>query len=109
MLWRGMWARLLAVLALAGVLAVALGGCEISQDAIKKDPFLQELQGWQQANAGQPVSSAEVQGNHKLGEPFKLDNTQWTIKETHAARALKLGDTILQAKGVYVVIGFGFE
>jgi hypothetical protein len=90
--------RLASALALATLLLVALGGCQISQEAMKKDPFLQEVAAAQQSSAP-----------HKLGQPFELDNTRWTIQEARAAYSLQLGTTLLQAHGQYIVVRFVLE
>lgn len=87
--------RLASALALALLLLVALGGCQISQDAMKKDPFLQELAAAQQSTAP-----------HKLGQPFDLDNTRWIIQEARGAYSLQLGATVIHARGQYVVVRF---
>ena len=84
------------------LLLVALGGCQISQDAVKKDPFLQELVTAQQAQAQSGQAT-------KLGAPFTLDNTRWTIRDATSAYALQFGRTLVRARGAFVVVTFAFE
>jgi hypothetical protein len=90
--------RLLPSIVQAPLLLIALAGCQISQDAVKRDPFLQELVAAQQS--AQP---------HKLGQPFDLDNTRWTIRDATAAYALQLGSTVLRARGEFVIVQFALE
>jgi hypothetical protein len=90
--------QLLLATVLGVLLVMALAGCQISQDAVKRDPFLQELVAAQQA--GQP---------HKLGQPFDLDNTRWSIQSARIAYALQLGSTVLRARGEFVVVQFALE
>jgi hypothetical protein len=84
------------------LLLVALGGCQISQDAVRKDPFLQELVTAQQAQA----QSAQAA---RLGAPFTLDNTRWTVRDATSAYALQFGRTLMRARGAFVVVTFAFE
>jgi hypothetical protein len=91
-----------------------LSGCQISQDAIKKDPFLQELvraQNAQKAQSQESVQSATQTDAtpHQAGVPFQVDNTVWTVEGASAAYSLKLGDTMLTAKGEYIVLRFLFQ
>lgn len=92
-----------ALAALGLVLLLALGGCQLDPNAVKQDPFLQELVNAQQANSAQ--SNAPMQ----LGKAFQLDNTVWTIQETKAAYTLQLGGQTLQAQGMFIVVRFVFE
>ena len=95
--------RLAVALPFAVLVAVALCGCQISQDAIKKDPFLQELV----AAAG--PTTANAQGSPSIGKPYTLDNTQWTIEGVDAGRALQFGKTVVNARGSFLVVRFVFE
>lgn len=90
---RGHAIWLLAALALI----VVLGGCQLDPDAVKKDPFLQEL-----------VAAQQQSATPKLGEAFEVGNTRWTIASTEAAYRIKLGADQFQAHGVYVVVHFTF-
>lgn len=74
-----------------------MGGCQLDPNAVKKDPFLQELVAAQQANT-----------TPKMGQAFTVGNTEWTITSTEAAYLLKLGTSQLQAHGMYVVVHFRF-
>lgn len=89
--------RALWLLAAVVALTVALGGCQLDPNAVKQDPFLQELVAAQQANT-----------TPKLGQAFTVGNTEWTITSTEAAYQLKLGTVQLQAHGMYVVVHFRF-
>jgi Domain of unknown function (DUF4352) len=115
---RGGRARQAACLAgLAMLLALALGGCQISKDAAKKDPFLQELIAAQQGTGQQPTPPAEAaqasamdeRGTLAMGKTFQINNTEWTIQRAVGTYALKLGDTTLHARGVFVVVQFTFR
>ena len=89
--------RVLWLLVALAALIVTLGGCQLDPNAVKQDPFLQELVAAQQANA-----------TPKLGQAFTVGNTEWTITSTEAAYQLKLGTTQLQARGMYIVVHFRF-
>jgi Domain of unknown function (DUF4352) len=101
--WRTSRLILAVTLPFAVLVAIALGGCQISQDAIKKDPFLQELV----AAAG--TTTANAQGSPTIGKPYTLDNTQWTIEGVDAGQALQFGKTVVNAKGSFLVVRFVFE
>lgn len=89
--------------ALGLLLLLALSGCKLDPNAVKQDPFLQELVNAQQAD------SAPSNAHMTLGKPFQLDNTEWTIQETQAAYTLQIGDQTLRAQGMYIVVRFVFE
>jgi hypothetical protein len=99
----GRRARALVAGSVLALLLVALGGCKLDPNAVKQDPFLQELVNAQQAGSAQSTAPME------MGKPFQLDNTQWTIQETQAAYTLRIGDQTLQARGMYIVVRFLFE
>jgi hypothetical protein len=95
--WRALAGAFVLALAL-----ILLSGCQISQDAVKRDPFLQELV------TAQSAAQADA-APHRLGEPFQVGNTQWTIQDASATYALRLGNTTLQAVGEFVVVRFAFQ
>lgn len=107
------WRVVAACLAISA--ALLLSGCQISQDAVKKDPFLQELVNAQNAQSAQSQESTaagitQSDGTlHQFGKPFQVDNTVWNVQSADAAYAIKLGDTVLTAKGEYIVVRFLFQ
>lgn len=110
---RAGWRLLLAAAALCAMLV--LGGCQISQQAAKEDPFLQELlnaQNGQSAKSqeqGALTASQSSSTPHQFGTPFQVDDTVWTIESADAAYSLQIGSSLVTAKGEFIVVRFLFQ
>ncbi len=77
----------------------ALAGCEVDQQALQRDPFMRDMMQLQQQN----------NLTYKMGQPFEIGNTRWTIQAAHASLNLRLGQsTVLKAQGKFVIIDFAF-
>ena len=90
--------RLLCLAVLGVVLGMVLMGCEVDQQAMQRDPFMRDMMSLQN----------QVNQPHKMGQAFDVGNTRWNINAAHAALTLRLGTTIVKARGKYVVIDFTF-
>ena len=90
--------RLMGLVALGLVLGGLLMGCQVDQQALQRDPFMRDMMQLQQQQ-DQP---------HKFGQTFDVGNTRWKISAAHAALSLRLGSTVVQAHGEFVVIDFTF-
>jgi hypothetical protein len=110
---RGGWRVLLV--GMAACAALLLAGCQISQDAAKKDPFLQEILNAQNAQsatnseAGALTATQTDATPHALGKPFQVDDTVWTVEGVDAAYSLQIGASALNAKGEFLVVRFLFQ
>lgn len=81
------------------LLFFALAGCEVDQQALQRDPFMRDMMQLQQQN----------NPTYKMGQPFEIGNTRWTIQAAHASLSLRLGqNTLLKAQGKFVIIDFAF-
>jgi hypothetical protein len=103
---------LLAAVALGALLL--LSGCQISQQAAKEDPFLQELLNAQKGQSAISEQNAltgtqQDRSPHKIGAPFQVNNTVWTVESADAAYQLQIGNSVLTAKGEYIVVHFLFQ
>lgn len=94
--------RSVALGLLLPLVLLALAGCQLDPNAVKQDPFLQELVNAQQA--GSASSNTPI----TMGKSFQLDNTEWTIQQTQAAYTLQVGEQKLRAQGEYIVVRFVF-
>lgn len=92
------WRRLLCLAALGVLLGVVLMGCEVDQQAMQRDPFMRDMMSLQN----------QVNQPHKMGQTFDVGNTRWNINAAHAALSLRLGTTVVKARGKFVVIDFTF-
>lgn len=92
------WQHIAALATLGVVLGVLLMGCTVNQSDLQRDPFMRDMMSLQN----------QVDQPHKMGQSFNVGNTRWKISAAHAALTLRLGSTVVKAKGKFVVIDFRF-